>query len=1121
MATALILSDVITLFVSFLLMLWIWSFIRSDLQISEYVSLIPILLVFIIAYALTGLYSSGGIGPVEELRLLVLTTTFVFLMLGTLSFWNHSMNLYSRASFLGSWMISITFLPFSRSFFRTVLSQFKMWGEPIALIGEGKEFKEILNYLIKNPKLGMIPVVLLTNDHDIYRAVKGDVKIFSIDQYQEFTVFCRNANWKLILKLKHIRHIIAPRGGKRSEIIGSIYQFKNFLHKSKPNKQVESVAVKPNPLEEIDLVKEELNQNFIKEYNSRRDYYEQWLNIDDPKESDQIIQIMSNKNYKGIIVYPEAVGWEPLQRPQHILREFGKKGYLCFFCQVYGGEFVIEEKFDNVYVITGEKFLLNVLRNKRVVVLCTWMGQTAFIDCLTDKYIWYDILDRLDFFSLYDNDAEHKHWEYVKNANIVTYTAQALKVYVADRKDAILLSNGVNIEDFIVPVLEDLSKWPKSIIPGKKPIIGYYGAIEKWFDKELIKNLAQMHPDWNFIVIGQIGIDLSDINSYPNIYFLGPIPYLELSAYGCKFDIAVIPFIVNDLTNSVSPVKFFEYCALGLPVVSTPILEMRKYSGLECLKLAENTQQFSNMIEGFLFTDHIQKIEETAREFAVLNQWENKTDLIENLLTSSFQGLYCLANVWNFNHVAVFTPTFYDFDGNNFYSGGAERYLIDLAQLFSKRNIKLAIYQYGNFQWVRKFGNIEVISLSQNWVDAKILSVQCVNDFNKSFFIINSKFSWLNFYSSFYEAWPLALHPNIGISHGVFWDSPIHSSDVINAIVQRNDRVVKSANNCDLLISVDTNSANWFQTVDYHKGHNIKVIPNYVDLDLFFPRNDFLESREKIVILYPRRFYEPRGLYLVLDIIDEILVDYPYVEFHFVGRGNEEDTQKILDKIILWKSRVKSYSLMPDEMCKAYQDADISLIPTLYSEVTSLSCLEAMACGNAVIATRVGGLSDLVINDYNGLLIEPNANALKSAICLTIMDHGKMNDYKLRGTQVVKAFSKKRWENQWDEILSSILENYPNQCLSYSSIGVVEIYLSDFFEDGPNNQIIADLLNNNYLIYIRIMNINRELIEMSYGRLQFLTWTESIDSVPILIIADHISQTKIPKLVVCQTSIIG
>ena len=199
MGAILILSDVVTLLASSILMLWLWSFVRSDIQISAYYSLLPFLLLFIFAYTFSGLYSSGGIGPVDELRLLSLTTTFVFLILGTLSFWIHSIDMYSRASFLGIWVISITFLPFSRSFFRTVLSQLKIWGEPVAFIGEGKESKNILNYIIKNPKLGMKPVVLMTNDHDTQRMGKGNAKIFSLNQYHEFLVFCKDIKIRRII----------------------------------------------------------------------------------------------------------------------------------------------------------------------------------------------------------------------------------------------------------------------------------------------------------------------------------------------------------------------------------------------------------------------------------------------------------------------------------------------------------------------------------------------------------------------------------------------------------------------------------------------------------------------------------------------------------------------------------------------------------------------------------------------------------------------------------------------------------------------------------------------------------------------------------------------------------
>src|SRR5262249_58036042 len=78
--------------------------------------------------------------------------------------------------------------------------------------------------------------------------------------------------------------------------------------------------------------------------------------------------------------------------------------------------------------------------------------------------------------------------------------------------------------------------------------------------------------------------------------------------------------------------------------------------------------------------------------------------------------------------------------------------------------------------------------------------------------------------------------------------------------------------------------------------------------------------------------------------------------------------------------RVSWDSLPPERMAEAYREADIVLLPTVAAEGTSLSCLEAQACGKAVVATHVGGLADLVVSEHNGLLIEPAAPALLAAL---------------------------------------------------------------------------------------------------------------------------------------------
>ena len=112
-------------------------------------------------------------------------------------------------------------------------------------------------------------------------------------------------------------------------------------------------------------------------------------------------------------------------------------------------------------------------------------------------------------------------------------------------------------------------------------------------------------------------------------------------------------------------------------------------------------------------------------------------------------------------------------------------------------------------------------------------------------------------------------------------------------------------------------------------GNTTEVIPNYVNNNEFVP-NESKEDKSNIVILYPRRLYEARGLYTLLDNVDKLLSEYSNIEIHFVGKGFKEDTDKIQDKIDKWgNNRVKMYNCPPNKMYEVYKKADISVIPTL------------------------------------------------------------------------------------------------------------------------------------------------------------------------------------------------
>jgi hypothetical protein len=111
---SLIAVDALGLFVSMASVLLFWSQIRADLEPARYLSLLPVLLIFIIAYYLAGLYPGIGISPIEELRRLTTATAMVYLILAALSFLLRNVEQFSRASFLLSWLVAFLVLPAGR-----------------------------------------------------------------------------------------------------------------------------------------------------------------------------------------------------------------------------------------------------------------------------------------------------------------------------------------------------------------------------------------------------------------------------------------------------------------------------------------------------------------------------------------------------------------------------------------------------------------------------------------------------------------------------------------------------------------------------------------------------------------------------------------------------------------------------------------------------------------------------------------------------------------------------------------------------------------------------------------------------------------------------------------------
>ena len=127
-----------------------------------------------------------------------------------------------------------------------------------------------------------------------------------------------------------------------------------------------------------------------------------------------------------------------------------------------------------------------------------------------------------------------------------------------------------------------------------KPRLGFYGVIDERFDTELLARAGEMRPDWSFVMVGPVvKISDEDLPKRPNIHYLGGKTYAELPAYLSGWDVALMPFAMNESTQFISPTKTPEYLAGGKPVVSTPIKDVvRHYGDLEGVKIASTPQEF-------------------------------------------------------------------------------------------------------------------------------------------------------------------------------------------------------------------------------------------------------------------------------------------------------------------------------------------------------------------------------------------------------------------------------------------------------------------------------------------------------------------------------------------------
>lgn len=170
------------------------------------------------------------------------------------------------------------------------------------------------------------------------------------------------------------------------------------------------------------------------------------------------------------------------------------------------------------------------------------------------------------------------------------------------------------------------------------PRLGFYGVIDERFDIELIRQAADARPDWQFVLIGPIiKIDADTLPQNKNIHYLGAKTYDELPAYLSGWDIALIPFAINESTKYISPTKTPEYLAGGKPVISTAIVDVvNPYKELGLVHIVHNAEDLVHIATLELsVTDKSQwltNVDEFLGNISWDATWGRMDELMENEL---------------------------------------------------------------------------------------------------------------------------------------------------------------------------------------------------------------------------------------------------------------------------------------------------------------------------------------------------------------------------------------------------------------------------------------------------------------------------------------------------------
>jgi GT2 family glycosyltransferase/2-polyprenyl-3-methyl-5-hydroxy-6-metoxy-1,4-benzoquinol methylase len=377
-----------------------------------------------------------------------------------------------------------------------------------------------------------------------------------------------------------------------------------------------------------------------------------------PPVVDARLEAFLNSPAYDVVCFP-IIDWDfRFQRPQQMMSRFASAGHRVFYLsqdfRLSGEPYEIREKGENLFevslrgpalnVYTGtledealEQFFssLDALRRDLSFGAAASFVQLPFwwplAERARERFNWpviYDCMDHHAGFSTNDQKMLDEEARLISSADLVVVSSLFLENEVRRlREDALLVRNACDYEHF-AKAADDGRR------AGSRPVVGYYGAISDWFDSDLVADLAERRPDWDFLLVGSTyNADTSRLAQLANVRLVGEKPYAEIPDWLGQFDVAVIPFKRVPLTEATNPVKAYEILASGKPVVSVPIPEVAALSPL--VRLASDAAEFEREV-GAALAENDPRAVEKRRAFARENTWQRRYETLAPAVVRTF-----------------------------------------------------------------------------------------------------------------------------------------------------------------------------------------------------------------------------------------------------------------------------------------------------------------------------------------------------------------------------------------------------------------------------------------------------------------------------------------------------